>query len=683
MELNFLAISRRAVYTLLLLFIVLTVSGEFRSDAQAVIPTDELETLQRIFTKLGIRQWNVNQNSCRTGQGFNIATPGSSSDASSNVTCDCTFNTSTICHVTNIRLKSLSLEGELPVDLANLTYLREMSLLGNLINGTIPREIGSIATLEELVLQDNNLGGPLPPELGNLRRLRKALLGGNNFTGVLPKTFGGLTNLTDFRIDGSGITGRIPDFIGNWTRLERLDMQGTNMEGPIPSNISLLRNLTELRISDLNVSSMNFPDLRELTKLKELVLRSCSITGPIPPYIGERMRNIKKLDLSFNRLTGVIPESLDSLTTLQFMYLTNNTLTGQISRWLMETRYNFDISYNNFNGTSEPSCRAYKLNAISSFPAQPANSVNWCLKKNLPCPGKSKYYNLFVDCGGPGLSFEGERYEPDSDGMGPSSFVFTDKWACSTTGDYLGNEKATLREQTSTNNSAENLYSTARIAPFSLKYYGRCLRQGSYNVKLHFAEIRFARDQRNNTLGRRIFDIYIQGERIWKDFNIAEEAGGVGKSIIKEYNASVTGSTLEIHLYWAGKGTIAVPQRGIYGPLISAISVKPNFDTSTGLSAGSIAGIVVGSFVAVLLVLVVLWKLGYLGGKDLEDKELRGLELQTGYFTLRQIKAATGNFDPANKIGEGGFGPVYKGVLSDGSVIAVKQLSSKSKQGNP
>lgn len=40
--------------------------------------------------------------------------------------------------------------------------------------------------------------------------------------------------------------------------------------------------------------------------------------------------------------------------------------------------------------------------------------------------------------------------------------------------------------------------------------------------------------------------------------------------------------------------------------------------------------------------------------------ELRGLELQTGYFSLRQIKAATSNFDPANKIGEGGFGPVYK-----------------------
>ncbi|XVE53069.1 hypothetical protein DITRI_Ditri02bG0174800 [Diplodiscus trichospermus] len=62
--------------------------------------------------------------------------------------------------------------------------------------------------------------------------------------------------------------------------------------------------------------------------------------------------------------------------------------------------------------------------------------------------------------------------------------------------------------------------------------------------------------------------------------------------------------------------------------------------------------------------------------------DLKGIELQTTSFTLRQIKAATNNFDSANKIGEGGFGPVYKGILADGTAIAVKQLSAKSKQGN-
>jgi hypothetical protein len=49
--------------------------------------------------------------------------------------------------------------------------------------------------------------------------------------------------------------------------------------------------------------------------------------------------------------------------------------------------------------------------------------------------------------------------------------------------------------------------------------------------------------------------------------------------------------------------------------------------------------------------------------------ELRGLDLQTGYFTLRQIKHATNNFDTANKIGEGGFGPVYKVFMHFQSII--------------
>lgn len=39
---------------------------------------------------------------------------------------------------------------------------------------------------------------------------------------------------------------------------------------------------------------------------------------------------------------------------------------------------------------------------------------------------------------------------------------------------------------------------------------------------------------------------------------------------------------------------------------------------------------------------------------------MEGLDLQMGTFSIKQIKAATNDFDSANKIGEGGFGAVYK-----------------------
>ncbi|KAL6333490.1 hypothetical protein AAG906_028675 [Vitis piasezkii] len=50
-------------------------------------------------------------------------------------------------------------------------------------------------------------------------------------------------------------------------------------------------------------------------------------------------------------------------------------------------------------------------------------------------------------------------------------------------------------------------------------------------------------------------------------------------------------------------------------------------------------------------------------------------------FNLTTILTATNNFSDANKLGEGGFGPVYKGKLLNGKEIAVKRLSRKSGQG--
>ncbi|GKB45967.1 G-type lectin S-receptor-like serine/threonine-protein kinase CES101 [Tanacetum coccineum] len=51
------------------------------------------------------------------------------------------------------------------------------------------------------------------------------------------------------------------------------------------------------------------------------------------------------------------------------------------------------------------------------------------------------------------------------------------------------------------------------------------------------------------------------------------------------------------------------------------------------------------------------------------------------YFTFQSISSATNNFSSTNKLGEGGFGEVYKGKLADGQVVAVKRLSRSSGQG--
>ncbi|KAJ6815384.1 putative serine/threonine-protein kinase isoform X1 [Iris pallida] len=50
-------------------------------------------------------------------------------------------------------------------------------------------------------------------------------------------------------------------------------------------------------------------------------------------------------------------------------------------------------------------------------------------------------------------------------------------------------------------------------------------------------------------------------------------------------------------------------------------------------------------------------------------------------FSYNELISATGNFHPSNRIGQGGFGTVYKGILRNGTPIAAKVLSAESRQG--
>ncbi|XP_059639395.1 G-type lectin S-receptor-like serine/threonine-protein kinase At4g27290 [Cornus florida] len=68
-------------------------------------------------------------------------------------------------------------------------------------------------------------------------------------------------------------------------------------------------------------------------------------------------------------------------------------------------------------------------------------------------------------------------------------------------------------------------------------------------------------------------------------------------------------------------------------------------------------------------------------GIQLEIQSRGEENLELPIFDMFTVAEATHNFSPSNKIGEGGFGPVYKGQLSTGLEIAVKRLSQSSHQG--
>ncbi|CAA3009321.1 receptor kinase At4g00960 [Olea europaea subsp. europaea] len=67
-------------------------------------------------------------------------------------------------------------------------------------------------------------------------------------------------------------------------------------------------------------------------------------------------------------------------------------------------------------------------------------------------------------------------------------------------------------------------------------------------------------------------------------------------------------------------------------------------------------------------------------GENVEDLEKIAAQEQK-QFPFEILVAATKKFHHTQKLGEGGFGPVYKGKLDDGREIAVKKLSNSSGQG--
>ncbi|CAH8352113.1 unnamed protein product [Eruca vesicaria subsp. sativa] len=94
-----------------------------------------------------------------------------------------------------------------------------------------------------------------------------------------------------------------------------------------------------------------------------------------------------------------------------------------------------------------------------------------------------------------------------------------------------------------------------------------------------------------------------------------------------------------------------------------------------------VSGGIIAAIVAVIVVTIVLISVGFIMFKKRKEKQDIQLPTESVQFGFKTIEAATSNFSEENKLGVGGFGEVYKGILMNGTEVAVKRLSKTSGQG--
>ncbi|XP_038877805.1 probable LRR receptor-like serine/threonine-protein kinase At1g56130 isoform X2 [Benincasa hispida] len=624
--------------------LLLHVASLPQNSSQPITDAHQAKALNSIF-----RQWNIsaagNASIFRTGdvvlkEGWNISgnlCTGTAVDKrnienstySPLIKCDCSGST---CQITHLKVSGLNVAGVLPPELWMLTSLTYLNLEKNLLSGTLSPSVGNLTQLHTLSIKINKLSGKLPKELGQLANLRFLAFGTNNFSGTLPSELGNLFGLEELYFDSSGVQGDIPTTFSNLTNLRTVWASDNDLTGEIPGFIGSWLKLTTLRF------------------------QGNSFTGPIPSTFSN-LTAMNELDLSFNKFKGEIPEWLFKLNKLSYLSLGNNKLTGRLPSEKSDSLLFIDLSYNGLSGIFPGwvDDSTLQLNLIAnSFTSGSVKSSHLhsglnCLQREFSCNEDSDLRELKpsfgINCGGPKfVSASVGEYERENEIVGAASYYVSDSetWAVSDVGYFpkdTKNSSSYNRDNGKTihiaNTNGSELFQTQELSTSSLRFYGLDLENGNYTVTLHFAELAFPNLSTWSSLGRRIFDIYIQGNLVHKDFSIQNEAGGSFRAISKPFKAQVSKNYMEIHLFWAGKGTCCIPEEGTFGPSISAIIAsldsEPVSNEKNGTSqikgtsskkngASLIVGIVVGVGSVCFLIVIISILFHRRKGRSSEDE---------------------------------------------------------------
>lgn len=197
------------------------------------------------------------------------------------------------------KISSLPVPPNKAFDLPNL---RMLDIGSNMVQ-RIPRStFKSLSQLRYLSLAKNRIQTIDETSLHGLERLEILNLRDNRIMAMHEKSMQTLQDIRDLNIQGNRIELFVDDLLSNLQRLERLDLSRNNLVEVQPNSFRNTRSLRSLDISENN--------LRDLPE---------SIMG---------LSDLRELDVSFNRLSGLSPVILSSLRQLEELRASNNKVLG-------------------------------------------------------------------------------------------------------------------------------------------------------------------------------------------------------------------------------------------------------------------------------------------------------------------------------------------------------------------